>query len=535
MTWPTDVKAETDRRLKMMARLEADPLLRARVMGYYKTHPVEWINDWAWTYDPRNQDPLPKLMPFVLFKRQREFIEFLYECVMDRESALVEKARDVGLSWLCCAFSDWLYLFHADSAIGWGSRKEELVDRKGDPKALFPKMRQILQFLPGWMLPAGFDSRVHSTHMKLINPANGSTITGEAGDNIGRGGRTTVYFKDESAHYEHPELIEAALGDNTEVQIDISSVNGTANVFYRRRMAGEVWEPGKKIEKGKVRVFIFDWRDHPGKTQEWYDQRRNKAEAEGMMHIFAQEVDRDYSGAVVGVIIPQLWVKAAIDAHKKLGFEPAGIKYAMQDVADGGNDRNALVARHGVVITYANHWGGEAGDAAEKAVPICNELGVTKLFYDSIGVGAGFKTQINTMKKLPSWNKSLKVYPWNAGAPPLNPDSPSIPGDPQSPLNKDQYKNLKAQGYFTVRARFYKTWRAVTYGDKYPPEELISIDSSISCLHELCLELSQPVRKDNGEGKTVVDKKPDGAISPNLSDAVIGCFNPTETVGFFDL
>jgi hypothetical protein len=48
----------------------------------------------------------------------------------------------------------------------------------------------------------------------------------EAGDNIGRGGRTLVYFKDESAHYEHPDLIEAALGDNTNVQIDISSVNG---------------------------------------------------------------------------------------------------------------------------------------------------------------------------------------------------------------------------------------------------------------------------------------------------------------------
>ena len=27
---------------------------------------------------------------------------------------------------------------------------------------------------------------------------------------IGRGGRKLIYFKDESAHYEHPEMIEAA-------------------------------------------------------------------------------------------------------------------------------------------------------------------------------------------------------------------------------------------------------------------------------------------------------------------------------------
>jgi hypothetical protein len=60
-----------------------------------------------------------------------------------------------------------------------------------------------------------------------------STATGEAGDNIGRGGRTLGYFKDESAHYEHRDLIEAALGDNTNVQIDISSVNGLGNVFHR--------------------------------------------------------------------------------------------------------------------------------------------------------------------------------------------------------------------------------------------------------------------------------------------------------------
>src|SRR5690606_18584010 len=133
---------------------------------------------------------------------------------------------------------------------------------------------------------------------KLANNDNGATITGESGDNIGRGGRKSRYFKDESAHYERPELIEAALGDNTDVQIDISSVNGLGNVFHRRREAGVLWEPGAKIEPGMTRVFIFDWRDHPEKTQEWYDRRKARAEREGMQHIFAQEVDRNYSAAV---------------------------------------------------------------------------------------------------------------------------------------------------------------------------------------------------------------------------------------------
>ena len=51
--------------------------------------------------------------------------------------------------------------------------------------------------------------------MRIVNPQTGASITGESGDNIGRGGRKLCYFKDESAWYERPEKIEAALADNT--------------------------------------------------------------------------------------------------------------------------------------------------------------------------------------------------------------------------------------------------------------------------------------------------------------------------------
>lgn len=532
--WPIDVMTELKARIILMQRLEADPVMRAGVMGYYKTHPVEWINDWCVTYDPRRKPPHVKVMPFALFRRQREFIQFLYDCLEHKQNGLVEKCRDVGASWLCCAFSVWLWIFHDDVTIGWGSRKEEYVDKKGDPKALFPKMRMILQNLPWWMIPMGFSLHRDTPYMRILGK-HGATITGEAGDNIGRGGRTTIFFKDESAHYEHPELIEAALGDNTDVQIDISSVNGSANIFYRRRMAGVEWEPGKLPPYGKVWVFIFDWRDHPAKTQEWYDIRRRRAEEEGLLHIHAQEVDRDYSGSQEGIIIPALWARAAIDAHIKLGFVAEGEKVAMQDVADGGGDRNALIIRHGVVTTFGEHWGGDAGEAAQRAIPLCNERGVTELYYDSIGVGVGFRVEASNMEQKASWNRSLKVIAWNAGAPPMQPDDHVIPDDDQSPTNKDQYKNLKAQAWFRTRARFYKTYRAIVHGEKYDPSELISISSDMPYREQLILELSQAVRKQNQEGKTIVDKKPDGAVSPNLADAFVACYNPTRELSILDV
>jgi phage terminase large subunit len=54
---------------------------------------------------------LPTRLPFVLFRRQREFIEFLSACLEAQTSGLCEKARDMGATWLCAAFSVWLWLY----------------------------------------------------------------------------------------------------------------------------------------------------------------------------------------------------------------------------------------------------------------------------------------------------------------------------------------------------------------------------------------------------------------------------------------
>lgn len=539
--WAPDYKHEFNRRLKNRNRLVNDKALQKIVQIHYANNCIDWIQDWAVTFDPRTGtneetgEAVPRVMPFCLFPRQTEFVDFILDCYKTKEDGLIEKSRDMGATWLCAAISAWMYIYHPGTVVGWGSRKEGLVDNIGDPKAVFPKIRQILSYLPPWMIFEGYSEKVHAPFMRIINPTNGSSIIGEGGSNMGRGGRTSIYFKDESAHYEQAEMVEAALGDNTDVQIDMSSVNGTGNVFYNKRMAGEIWHPNHQLETGKTRVFIFDWKDHPKKTQEWYDRRKDKAEAEGLGHIFAQEVDRDYSGSQKRIIIRPEWVRAAIDAHLKLGVKASGPKIAGQDVADGGGDKNALVIMHGIVVRFADHWGGEADAAAHVAVPTCVELGVDELYYESTGVGAGFKGGINALTNLGALPSRLRVKPWNPAAKPLDPDDPCIPGDPQSPTNGEQYANLKAQGYFRLRARFYKTWRAVEHGERFNPDEIISIDSRIGRLHELTMELSQPVHKYGLSGKTIVDKAPDGTRSPNLSDALNIAANPNRGLSILDV
>ena len=526
-TWPPDYAAIFLERLERLKRLMADPKLAQAAWIHYSNNPIDFINHWCVTYDPRNAtSDTPTTMPFILFPKQEELVQFFMACLDGEADGLIEKARDMGVTWTAGAFSVWLWIFRAGASAGWGSRKEGLVDKLGDPDSIFEKMRVILNNLPKKLFwPVGFTPKDHMTYMKIINPENGSTITGEAGDNIGRGGRKLIYFKDESAHYERPEKIEASLADNTNCQIDISSVNGTANIFYRKRESGVEWKPGGGVTNTASNIFTMDWSDHPAKTQEWYYTRKAKAEASGMLHIFAQEVDRDYSASVEGVIIRPEWIRAAIDAHIKLGFGEDGGWGAGLDIADGGVDKNAYVDKKGVVLKSCYIWTApDVGVSAGKAIDYASGKPDIEVQYDCIGVGAGVKSEVNRLERegvsIPSFT------PWNAGAAVLMPDERVNPKDPESPKNKEYYENIKAQAWGETAQRFWRTYQAVVQGVEHDSEQLISISSEIDNLQTLVRELAQATWGKSAKHKRKVNKAPSGTKSPNSADAVIQCYWP---------
>lgn len=532
--WPPNYAGVYIWRMQQLTVLRSDAVMLAHARAYYKHRKAEFIMHWMDTYNPRLKGS--KWVPFVLFKRQDEFVQFLEGLDRDDANGLVEKCRDIGATWLACAYSVTCWLFDDDDATGWGSRKQELVDKIGDPDSIFEKMRLIIRRLPEIWIPKGFKARDHATHMKMINPDNGSTITGESGDSIGRGGRKKRYFKDESAHYERPEKIESALGDNTNIQIDISSVNGLGNVFHRRREAGIDWKPGLIIPNEYVRVFVFDWRDHPTKDQKWYDDRKAKAIREGLQHIFAQEVDRNYSAAVQNTIIDYDWISASVDAHIRLKWPVAGnLWMAGLDVADGGLDRNALALRQWVILRSVEEWGGvDTAVTTSRALAAVRDHKGIRIEYDSIGIGSGVKGEYNRQVREKIITPDVaKLIPWNAGAAVMNPLYHIIMDDMESPLNRDFYYNMKAQAWWSLRTRFYKTWRAVTFGDVYPLDELISLDSAGlgQMLAPLKKELAQPVRGYSQGMKMIVDKAPEGTKSPNLADAVVQAFFPAPEHG----
>ncbi len=537
--WPPDYKREMIARNKRYEIMFESPTSRFAYFAYYKTHPVEFIEQWCYTFDPRNAGTdRPTKIPFVLFPRQREFVEFLHACLRGPTNGLIEKSRDMGATWLCVAFSVWLFLFEPDATIGWGSRKAANVDHIGDMSSIFEKIRWLLRCVPPAFWPYGFEPDRHMAYMKITCPNGGASITGESGDDIGRGGRTLIYFKDESAHYEHPESIEASLGDNTRVQIDLSSVNGLGNVFHRKRENGIEWSGGA-VELAKTNVFVFDWSDHPDKSIEWHAARERQATEDGLLHLFRQEVDRNYAASVEGVVIPADWVQSAIDAHVKLGIEEHKNDdvYAGLDVADGGGDRNALALRKGVVLRTIEQWGErDTGVTTRKALDLVQEHGrkgrSVSLQYDSVGVGAGVKAESNRLKDDDLLPKFVKFISWNAGASVLHPEDRVVLDDDDSPLNKEFYTNLKAQAWWQLRLRFERTHRAVTQGASYSHDTLISLPSDLPQLRTLQKELSQPTMVRDTRMRLKIDKQPEGTRSPNLADAVVMAYWPVDDLSY---
>lgn len=241
------------------------------------------------------------------------------------------------------------------------------------------------------------------------------------------------------------------------------------------------------------------------------------------LHIWEGEPVADSDMA----IIKPSWIAAAVDAHQLLGFDIAGEKRVGFDVADEGEDSNAITLRHGSVAIDVMEW--DRGDVIESSNRVnlyAEQQQADEIIYDSIGVGAGVKAQLGRIAK-------VNIQGFNAGGAVLYPESEYISGK----KNKDMFSNIKAQAWWHVRDRFYKTWRCVEARKadpdcilEYKPDELISLSSDIKKLEYLKAELSRPWVDYDGNGKVKVESKKDmkkrGIPSPNMADSLIMAFAP---------
>lgn len=517
-------------RLERLQRIRADPSVLPALKLHYASNPIAFINDWGVTVDPRNVGrKQPPLVPFILMPKQEDWIHWIEDMLNSETDGITEKSRDMGLSWTAMAYAVTKCLHNQGFTVGFGSRKEEYVDKAGHPKALFWKGREFLKHLP-IEFRGSWDERKHSPHMRISIPDMESVITGEAGDNIGRGDRTTISFVDEAAHLERPLLIDASLSATTNCRIDLSSVNGLNNPFAEKRHS---W-PAE-------RVFTFHWRDDPRKNDEWYKKQCERLNP----IIVAQEIDLNYSASAEGVLIPSEWVMAAMDSCAKLGINPSGERMGSMDVADEGYDKCAWGYRYGVQLQHQESWYGKGKDVYDSTVrmfTLMDTHGVQRGLFDSDGLGVSVRGDSRVINERRAENnlpfRDIEPF-WGSGAV-INPDEEFIKGDPIRGIigrtNKDFFQNRKAQAYWALRTRFQNTYRAVVESLDYDADSIIDIPSTLPERSQLVSELSQPLYRINDAGKLIVIKTPDGMKSPNLADMAMMLYSPSQPRrrSFFD-
>ncbi|NRA92428.1 MAG: TerL protein [Psychroserpens sp.] len=523
-------------RVELLKRIRKDNSILPVLRAHYKNDICQFINDWGVTYDPRNVERgLPATIPFVLMPRQEEWILWLIERWQKQEPGITDKTRDCGISWLSIAVACSLCIFYPGLAIGFGSRKEEYVDKIGEPKCLFHKARMYMDKLP-MEFKGSWDIDKHAPHMRINFPDSGSIISGECGDGIGRGDRKSIYFVDESAFLMRPQLTENSLSQTTNCRIDVSTHNGPGTIF------------NKKIRKGIISVFGFDWRQDPRKDQAWYDKQVDELDPVTV----AQEIDRNPNASVEGVIIPSSWIESAIDAHKKLNITITGSREAGFDVADEGKDPLAVASGKGILIDHVEEWHGKGDDifeSTERVFRIADNKNIEQVWFDSDGLGAGVRGDARVINERRTMEgiRNINFDPFRGSGAVIFPDEmvPTIGANDSEEdydgiqrTNKDYFDNYKAQSWWNLRLKFQLTHKAVQGQiDSYDPNDLISISSDIELLAELKSELCQPTYSFNNAGKMIVDKSPSGSESPNLADSVMikSARKKPKPRGFFDL
>ncbi|MFB6272697.1 MAG: terminase large subunit domain-containing protein [Salinibacter sp.] len=471
------------------------------MLWWWREDVAQWINDCVFTYDPRNLGRgLPTHVPFDLFPKQIEYVRWLEDRFQGQENGLLEKSRDMGATWLNCAFAAHHWIFVPGFSAGFGSRKEGLVDRIGDLDAIFPKIRYIFNSLPSWMMPEEFNKHTHDNYLRILNPETGATIKGEGGDEVGRGGRSSMYFIDEHAKLQHAEMVDAAVSNNSDCVIYVSTPSGGMRTLF-----------ANKRHSGEYNVFTLHWKDDPRKDEQWYESMRRKYDPVTI----AQEVDIDYTASVEGVVIPGEWVKAAID----LELPEKGIKEVGFDVAAEGGNENVAACHHGSRVLPLQVWTeGNTTQSAYRIKALVEQWDGGALKYDLDGPGVGIQGPLESVDE----SLAFDLRGIRSGGQPTEicySDAPDLPAS-------ERFANFRAEMWWNLRLRFHRTWEHVKGIAEYPLDELISIPNDQTLITQLSLLTMEWTDK----GKIKVESKRDlrkrNVASPDRADALVYAFAP---------
>jgi len=267
---PKDVKKNVEWRLRILRAAAVDRGLQEDVKQACFEDVLFWFQFAGWLFEPR---ALHKVIPFVTWTHQDAVILAMDGAISESEreeksiDVILPKSRAQGATYIYLMIFLRRWLRDVKFTAGLVTRNEQLVDSKTDSDTLLWKFGWCLDMLPGWLQPEGGYYRNIVDHT-FMNPVNQATITGYAAtDDLGRGGRRTVFAMDEfgSVDFIKGGSDYAALDATqyvTNCRFLVSTYGADRGAFY---------EVARNLDYTALRLCL-DWKDNPVQSRLAYRQ-----------------------------------------------------------------------------------------------------------------------------------------------------------------------------------------------------------------------------------------------------------------------
>jgi len=275
-------------------------------------------------------------------------------------------------------------------------------------------------------------------------------------------------------------------------------------------------------QKDNSMVQKINYYDNPFLSQTMIDEIESFKDDDDFAHVYLGEPKDDSTNSIIKL----KWLLECVDAFEKLGISKREVNRVGYDVADAGDDTNAIAVLERGEIISLEEWNAKEDEldvSTQRAVKATLKLHRGMLIYDSIGVGAGVGAIIKNLDKKP-----FRYYKFVASNSPDNPTSKyAYLGTATELTNKEAFENLKAQQWQLFADRAKATYNAIVKGKEINKSDIISFSSKIpkKLLDKAFQELSTPIRENAEDGKMKVESKKSlkkrGVDSPNLADAII--------------
>lgn len=290
---PRGWRANLEFRARLLRLAKGSPKNQKALREACRQDILFFILCFVFQFNPKKK-PEDRIGPFIPWDFQEEALlsrpetngkKGILWCYENSQSAVVEKSREMGASWLFLIFQDWLSLFFEYTQTLNISRSADAVDCKS-PDSLFWKLRFMHERLPDWLKGEIVEEKMYFEYKRTHSITTGEASTGRAGV----GGRASTIFIDEFPQIKEAVEVRQRTANTADVRFFNGTHQGVDTEFYRLTQTPEI-----------VKI-VMHWTQHPEKKVGLYrfDKEANKVEYLDKAHHFPVEFNFVMDGSPTG-------------------------------------------------------------------------------------------------------------------------------------------------------------------------------------------------------------------------------------------